>query len=134
MNEQNKKYKLLFVDDEVDILELCVMYLQRKGFEVVGAKKSAPAFEQLENFKPEILITDLDLKEKHNGFDVIKKGFALNPKLRVAVLTGRTDNQLEPECNNAGAHLILLKPLTLEALLEGANKLASEVAGTQACP
>ena len=65
--------KILVVDDEVDVCETCVMYLENNGFDAKGASNSKEAFEYLETFEPDIVVLDINLREQYNGVDILKK-------------------------------------------------------------
>ena len=66
------KHKVLVVDDDPDIRRLVEAVLQRDGFIVASAGSSAEFFKILHQFKPELVVLDLQLPDE-DGFSIIKK-------------------------------------------------------------
>ena len=110
--------KILIVDDEVDITECCVMYFKNLGYDMYGAKNSKEAFEAIEKNKPDILLLDINLRERYTGLDVLKKALQVNPKAQAIMLTGMGHEAIVEDCLKQGAKLILNKPIILEQLKE----------------
>lgn len=106
--------KILFVDDEPDITEACVEYLRLEGFDAVGATNATDAVNVLARDKPKFLIIDLNLRETMTGFDLLKKALELDPGTRAAILTGHSEEDVEPRCRAAGAVAVYRKPMPLE--------------------
>ena len=113
--------KILIVDDEVLITNSLVGNLKMLGYDICGAKNSKEAFEALENFRPNILLIDINLREKVSGFDILKKGLELNPNTKVAVLTGG-DYPIQ-DCLKHGIKTVIKKPIAFEKLIETINDL-----------
>ncbi|MDD5422865.1 MAG: response regulator [Candidatus Omnitrophica bacterium] len=110
--------KILIVDDERDITQYCEMYLKQQGYDVKGAVNSEQAFAALETFNPDILILDINLREKYTGFDVLKKALQLNPQAKAVMLTGYGEDILLNDSLRQGARQAIVKPITVEKLLE----------------
>lgn len=58
---ENKKTMILVVDDDADLLELSVLSLTAKGFEVLQAKNGKEALEWLDRKGTEIKLIILDI-------------------------------------------------------------------------
>ena len=43
------KYKILWVDDEVDLLKPHILFLENKGYEIVPVISGADALEEIDN-------------------------------------------------------------------------------------
>ena len=114
---------ILLVEDEVDIRDSCVQYLEILGYAVHGAQNSAEAFEAIEKHKPNILILDLNLKEKMTGLDILKKALELVPNAQAAILTWLGESKIAKQCYAAGAKMILEKPLPIEKFQETVEQL-----------
>ncbi len=67
-----QKHKVLVVDDDPDIRRLVETVLQRDGFISGSAGSSAELFKKLPQFKPELIILDLQLPDE-DGFAILKK-------------------------------------------------------------
>lgn len=65
------KKRALIVDDEELILEFCVEMLKNFNYEVETAIDGFDALMKVDNFKPDIVITDLNMP-RMDGFELIK--------------------------------------------------------------
>lgn len=114
---------ILLVEDEADIREPCVEFLKMMGHDVYGAQSSKEAFELIQKYKPNILILDLNLKEKLTGLDVYKKALELVPNAKAAIVTGLGEGKIAEECAAAGVKIILEKPMAIEKFQETVERL-----------
>jgi signal transduction histidine kinase len=64
-------HKVLFVDDDKNILESFGRYLDKQGFEVKLAENAKDALKMLESFNPELIISDMRMPEM-DGAEFIK--------------------------------------------------------------
>lgn len=71
--------KVLVVDDEPDTRELIREVLRECGSEVILSRSAAEALVALEQYKPDILISDLGMPEE-DGYSLIAKIRALPPE------------------------------------------------------
>ncbi len=56
-----KKRKILIVDDDLDILEVIGLILESEGYEVELMSNGQQVFEQINLFKPDLIILDVML-------------------------------------------------------------------------
>ena len=71
---ENSKQIILVADDEVDLLELSVMALTAKGFEVLQAKNGKEVLEWLSRKSSEIKLILLDIvMPEMDGFEVLEE-------------------------------------------------------------
>jgi len=55
------KYKILIVDDDVNICELLRLYLEKDGFETIVANDGGVAVKYAEKFSPDLILLDIML-------------------------------------------------------------------------
>ena len=67
-----KTYKILVVDDEVDIVDFIGNYLMGEGYEVVEAYDGVEALDKMRQDCPDLVILDIMLP-KLDGFEVCKQ-------------------------------------------------------------
>ena len=82
----NKKKKILFVDDEPDITWLSKTVLEHNGFEVQAFESPMSV---LENFKPgsyDLLVIDIKMREM-DGFELYDKLRKMDNNINVCFLT-----------------------------------------------
>lgn len=64
--------KVLLVDDEENIVDVCSRYLVREGYEVIAAINGKEALQQYDAFHPDIVILDIMMPEM-DGWEVAEK-------------------------------------------------------------
>jgi two-component system OmpR family response regulator len=103
--------KILIVEDEIAagvFLKLC---LEQEGFEVCATTSSAEAFRAAEEFFPDVLISDYQLREALDGLDVSKRLAELFPNLRTIIVTGMPEGTISIHETNTPRLIVLIKPL-----------------------
>ena len=62
-------HKVLLVDDEENILDVCSRYLKREDYRVMTASNGREALKQYEAFQPDLVVLDIMMPEM-NGWEV----------------------------------------------------------------
>ncbi|RME52782.1 MAG: DNA-binding response regulator [Caldilineae bacterium] len=88
--DQAVEAKILLVDDEPHILELCQMYLAAEGFTVRTASQGAAALAQIEEEPPDLVVLDLMMPEM-DGWEVCRR-IRQQGDLPIIMLTARDDD------------------------------------------
>ena len=68
-----KKKKVLLVDDEVDFVEINKAALENKGYDVIPAYNGEEGIQKALQEKPDIIILDVMMETKTEGFEVARK-------------------------------------------------------------
>ena len=79
--------KILFVDDTSDWRYLGVSYLGERGYEVATAEDAISAMLQASQFKPNLVVLDLNLGGQ-SAVPLLKALSGLNPDVRILIYTG----------------------------------------------
>lgn len=109
------KIKVLVVDDEVDLLQLLVQRLIRKGFEARGATSAEEALVLLEEELFDVGIFDIRM-EAMDGLELLAESKKLQPDIEVIMLTGHGTIDTAIEAMKLGAYDYLSKPYKLTEL------------------
>jgi DNA-binding NtrC family response regulator len=121
-----RKVRILVVDDERDMLELCAETLRRlPETEVVLENEGARAIECLKRNSPDLLISDLRMPGM-GGLDLLRSARRQNSELSVIMMTGFPRIQIAVECIKLGAADFIAKPFEPEQLLAVVKKVLSE--------
>jgi DNA-binding response OmpR family regulator len=64
-----RREKILIVDDEVEIIELICLYLNREGYQTLTALDGYGAIEIVDKSRPDLIILDIQLPDL-DGFEV----------------------------------------------------------------
>ena len=104
------KGSVLVVDDEPDLLEISVLFLRDKGYNVAGALDGATALKVLRE-RPDIslLVTDVTMPGM-NGIELAEKARLLNPCLAVVYCSGHYADALLRQYSSIGEGSVLHKP------------------------
>lgn len=117
--------RVMLVDDESDFVETLAERLEIRGFAPAVALNGRSALEQLESFKPQIMILDLKMPGM-SGLEVLRETLRRAPSLPVVMLTGHGSDLERDEALASGAHTYLQKPVDIDNL----TKLIQETAAT----
>lgn len=124
--------RILLIDDEPDICEATVRLLRPWGLEVRTAAHLRGALELVDSgFKPDLVLADLRLDDRHDGVDVVEQlRSRLGAQLPALLLSGDTGARELVRVKESGL-LLLTKPVApaklrsaLHALLSAASQIA----------
>ena len=116
--------RILFVDDTSDWRYLGASYLGERGYEVVTAEDPINAMLQVSQFKPNLVVLDLNLGGQ-SAVTLLKVLSGLRPEVPILVYTGMDlDNAEVSELLKQGAWNWLRKG-SLEELVSGVEKTIS---------
>jgi DNA-binding response OmpR family regulator len=104
-----KKYEILLVDDDPNILTVIACALEHRGYHVTTASSGEATIDALGMKDFDLVITDLNMP-KTDGIAVVKKAKEPNRDYGVMILTGSGDVTLVTEALRVGADDYMLKP------------------------
>lgn len=108
-----KNYKILFIDDDRQILTIVEQYLGRFGFNIITESSGLQAIEMVRNDFFAIVITDLIMPEI-GGMEVLKKIKASSPETEVIVASGYGTIETAIEAMKLGSYDFLQKPFNFD--------------------
>lgn len=124
--------KVLVVDDDDAIRLVISEALSREGHDVKCAASVAEQARVLEDFDPDVLVTDVILPDG-NGLDVVPEILAKRPGLPVIVLSAQNTLATAVRATEQGAFEYLPKPFDLDelcqAVKDGMRRRGISVAG-----
>lgn len=122
--EEKGKTKILFVDDSKVIVVKAKKVFSNYDFDVVTAIDGLDALEKLKTFKPDVIITDIEMPNL-DGYGLIKevRSFSEFNDTPIVMLTSHT--HLVGKTHEYGAQGIVLKPFTEEDLIKQINEHTS---------
>ena len=127
MSEQTK---ILLVDDDTDFVESTSALLEAHNYSVVSAYDGKTGFQKAEDESPDLLLLDVMMSTKTEGFDVARK-IAQDENLKnmpVILLTGiRNDMNLpygfEPDEEWLPVYKVMEKPVQPDQLINTIEEL-----------
>ncbi|MBX3468408.1 MAG: sigma-54-dependent Fis family transcriptional regulator [Planctomycetes bacterium] len=119
--------RVLVVDDEEGMLEVCQETLERLGedVEVVVERHSARAVERLKDEAFDVMVTDIRMPGV-DGVTLLRKAREHDPDLPVLMITGFPTIETAVECLRLGAVDYLTKPFLPDDLLSNVKRFLQE--------
>ena len=114
--------RVLIVDDDRDVREVLVETFRLAGFDVLAAANGLEALLYVKRERPDAVVLDL-MMPRLGGVEALKRIRSYNPGIRVLVVTGNIDPELQRQATAAGAAAVFTKPVpaaTLVSALAGA--------------
>lgn len=107
--------KLVFVDDEKEMLDYVKEFFELQGHEVFTACDGETGSDLIIDECPDFAVVDLRMGGL-SGLEVIKRIKMSIPKQKIAIWTGYRNHQIEEEALREGAIKCFHKPVNLENL------------------
>ena len=123
---------ILIVDDEINIIQLVRLYLQREGYRVESARDGKTALRMGDLHSPALMILDIMLPEL-DGLEVCRRLRAANNDLAIIMLSARDEDIDKILGLELGADDYLTKPFNprelvarVKAILRRNGRIQSE--------
>lgn len=116
--------RILVVDDNDDVRQLVSTVLTEEGHKVTAAAEGQSALRTMRANPPDIVILDIMMPET-DGYAVLKTMVAegLKRRIKVLVLTAKSDEADWLRGYRAGADHYVTKPFTMHELLKGLKEI-----------
>ena len=114
---------ILVIDDEVGFVDAVRMRLEAHGYNVIGAYNGHDGVEKARKDLPNIILLDL-VMPKVNGFEALSR-LKSDPRtslIPVIIVTAASDIEYAFDAGKLGAADYIIKPVSMEVLLELVNK------------
>jgi len=110
--------KILFVDDERDLVQCAELFFTQAGYEFAGAYDGIQALQKVKEFRPDLIILDVAMP-RLNGWDVLT-ALQDDPEtadIPVLMLTAKTQEEDKARGWALGCTWYHTKPFEFEDLL-----------------
>jgi len=120
--------KILGIDDNQDLLDLCELALTSDGHEYLGVTTGKEGIQILKDEQYDMVLLDLSMPD-FSGVDVVdalvEAGIMTKQKVVIFTASSATEKEYGPLLEK-GAHSIVKKPLDVDDLLETVHRIGSE--------
>jgi two-component system, NtrC family, response regulator HydG len=117
--------KILVVDDEGDICMLLKRFLSKNGFEVETAQNGKRGLQLVDEFQPDLVMTDFRLGDL-TGSELLVNIKKRLPHVPVLIITGYSDIKTAINVMKQGAYDYITKPLFPDEILVTVRKALSD--------
>ena len=117
--------RILVIDDDTDICLLLRRFLTKNGYEVAIAHTGEEGLAMLDNFRPDLVLTDFKLGDI-DGVAILSRIKAKLPHVVVIIITGYSDIKVAINVMKQGAYDYITKPLFPDEILITLQKALSE--------
>jgi DNA-binding response OmpR family regulator len=115
MDNKQKPYSILFVEDEKEIRDNYTKYLKRHFLNVYEAVDGEEGYSIYKNKKPNIMIVDINLP-KLNGLDLVRRVRENDQNTKVIMLTAYSNTNYLLEAVELKLVKYLIKPISRDEL------------------
>ncbi|MFC1888292.1 UDP-3-O-acyl-N-acetylglucosamine deacetylase [Thermodesulfobacteriota bacterium] len=124
-DSQEKRAKILIVDDEEDILKSLSGNLEDEGYQVVTADNGEEVMEKIVAHQPDVVFLDIWLPGM-DGIQVLKAIKEFSADVNVVVMTGHGTVSTAVQATKLGAFDFIEKPLDIDHVLQIINKILEQ--------
>ncbi|MBM4307854.1 MAG: response regulator [Deltaproteobacteria bacterium] len=113
--------RILVVDDEEVICNILVRRLGREGYSCTTANNGKEALNHFYKEKFSLIISDMKMPEM-TGIELLQKIKAIDPKMRVIMVTAYPEIDLAVNAMRLGAYDFIIKPADLDLIVMSVKK------------
>ena len=104
---------LVIIDDEQEICEILEdVFAEEKGYAILTADNGPEGLELIKKHRPDVIILDIKLTVQMDGVEVLRQIRRILPRVKVVVITGFVDEEMEREIREIGIDGYIEKPFT----------------------
>jgi DNA-binding NtrC family response regulator len=108
-----KNFKVLFVDDDQQILSIVEQFIQRWGFDITAVSSGERAIEAIRNDYYNVVFSDLIMPDI-GGLEILKEVKELSPESEVVIVSGYGTIESAIEAMKLGSYDFLQKPINFD--------------------
>lgn len=116
------QYKILWADDEIDLLKPHIMFLTNKGYNVMPVNSGADALDCVENERFDIVFLD-EMMPGMTGLETLAQIKQMFPNLPVVMITKSEEEHIMEDAIGSKIDDYLIKPLNPNQILLSVKKI-----------
>ncbi|MFY0601895.1 MAG: PglZ domain-containing protein [Cyclobacteriaceae bacterium] len=115
-------YKILWADDEIDLLRPHILFLEQKGYSIVPVNSGADALEKIDHEIFDMVFLDENMPGM-TGLETLNYIKSTHPNLPVVMITKSEEEQIMEEAIGAKIADYLIKPINPNQILLSVKKI-----------
>ncbi len=112
---EESKFKVLVIDDELDLCRLFERILGKEGYSVILAYNGFEGIKRIEDSKPDVIILDLKMP-KMNGMEALRNIRKVHKDVPIIILTGYGSAGTVREAVDLNVYEYISKPFKTEVI------------------
>jgi DNA-binding response OmpR family regulator len=121
MTSETKKMKILWIDDEIDLLKPHILFLHEKGYQVDTASNGADAIDLIQGAHFDLVLLDENMPGL-SGIETLNKIRVLNSALPVVMITKSEEEHIMETAIGSKISDYLIKPVNPNQILLSLKK------------
>ena len=121
----NDKQKILWVDDEIDLLESHVIYLRDKGYNVICENSGEDAIERCDNEYVDLILLD-EMMTGLDGLSTLRIIKDKHPEIPIILVTKNEEEWLMDEAISEKISNYLIKPVNPSQILIACKRILDD--------
>lgn len=105
--------KILIVDDQFGIRILLNEVFQKEGYKTFQAANGLQALDIVKKHDPDLVLLDMKIPGM-DGIEILKRMKAIDPEIRVIIMTAYGELDMIQEAKNLGAITHFAKPFDID--------------------
>lgn len=118
----SSQYKILWADDEIDLLKPHLMFLRNKGYDVITANNGSDALSLTENEVFDLVILDENMPG-YTGLETLSRIKQRQPQLPVIMITKSEEENIMDQAVGSKIADYLIKPVNPNQILIAIKKI-----------
>ncbi len=111
-----KRARILWTDDEIDILKSHIIFLEEKGYEVLTASNADDALKIIENENLDLVFLDEHMPGK-GGLEILPVIKSISPEIPVVMITKSEEENIMEQAIGSQIDDYLIKPVNPKQIL-----------------
>ena len=117
-----QRYKILWADDEIDLLKPHILFLENKGYDITPVNSGADAIEKCEENRYDVVFLDENMPGM-SGLETLSHIKTNYPSIPVVMITKNEEEQIMEEAIGAKIADYLIKPLNPSQILLSVKRI-----------
>ena len=114
--------KILWVDDEIDLLKPHILFLQQKDYEIVTAQSGVEALDELKQQNFDIIFLDEQMPGL-DGLETLKRIKSIEPQIPIVMITKSEEENIMDEAIGRQISDYIIKPVNPNQILLSLKKI-----------
>ena len=123
--EMSQKFKILWADDEIDLLKPHILFLQQKGYDITTVNSGVDAIEEVEAKNFDVIFLD-EMMPGMTGLETLQQIKQIKPQVPVVMITKSEEEHIMDDAIGGKIADYLIKPINPSQILLSVKKTTAK--------